>query len=691
MHLKSLVIKNFRGIQDIQVEFDKRVGVIVGPNAIGKTTILEAIRLAKALLAPRTQQETQQVLFALGASNPHNPQLLILEALAGDIERKVEITCKYRALQEEIDLIGSSISKMAIGLVQARAGQNFVNPAAQVAFFSSPQTKALIQKAEEDLSSYLSAVCDNGKLIKLSIVIDPVSGRIENLDEFGPLFFGFIDRGNPPQIASFSYFPADRALPYGEVPVQLGAADVNNQIESHNSQPQLKFSRLKNTIFNVVAMSGGDRSLLAKEFKRIFEGILPGRELMGVGINQHGQLNISIQDTESKRVFDIDRLSSGEKGLILTFLLLWQTVAEHGFVMLDEPELHLNPSVCRELLPFLVSSYVLEKDMQILICTHSPEILTSALEIGECSLYHLTSGYSLNKVMRQDQSDVVEALRCLGTSESDGLLYKATIHVEGVDDVDLLKQGFGDLLRRYKLVDLGGRGEVEKHIKKLQLLEAEGKDLTPRYFIFDRDEAPTGLKSTNAVRILQWKRRCLENYLIDAEAIGMLLQEREFTKEPISSQGKAGAILRELAMSQLDQLAAKNVFATYKYESPGLRASDVSGKDIATFADALYARIKLVRDQLCGIDEIAWKGDFITKCEKERQELEDFWASDWQNECDGKKLFNDIQSKASLNVSIAKFKKRIMLQIGQTPAKEGWMAMRDQLKSLLAEEVDAKI
>ena len=38
MHLIGLKIKNFRALEDIFVEFDKRVSVIVGPNAAGKTT-----------------------------------------------------------------------------------------------------------------------------------------------------------------------------------------------------------------------------------------------------------------------------------------------------------------------------------------------------------------------------------------------------------------------------------------------------------------------------------------------------------------------------------------------------------------------------------------------------------------------------------------------------------------------------
>jgi energy-coupling factor transporter ATP-binding protein EcfA2 len=231
MHLKSLTVKNFRSIEDIHVEFDKRVNVIVGPNAVGKTTILEAIRLAKALLAPRTQSESQQVLFSLGAASPHVPQLLMLEAIAGDISKKVEIHCKYKLVEDEIELIAQSLARIAASLVQSQSGQNFINPASQVAFFSSPNVKEAVKKAEEELQAYLSNVRNNGGYIKLSLAIDPGAGRIEGLDNAGAIFFAHVDRNNAPHVSSFSYFPADRALPAGETAVQLGAADISQQID----------------------------------------------------------------------------------------------------------------------------------------------------------------------------------------------------------------------------------------------------------------------------------------------------------------------------------------------------------------------------------------------------------------------------------------------------------------------------
>ena len=43
MKIKTLEINNIGGIENIQIDFDKNMNFICGPNGIGKTTLLECI------------------------------------------------------------------------------------------------------------------------------------------------------------------------------------------------------------------------------------------------------------------------------------------------------------------------------------------------------------------------------------------------------------------------------------------------------------------------------------------------------------------------------------------------------------------------------------------------------------------------------------------------------------------------
>jgi predicted ATP-dependent endonuclease of OLD family len=103
-------------------------------------------------------------------------------------------------------------------------------------------------------------------------------------------------------------------------------------------------------------------------------------------------------DTDPPRTYEIDSLSSGEKGLALTFLLVAMSMEKGGIVLLDEPELHLNPAVCKYILSFLTDYYSVRRELQFIVCTHSPEILHGAFSSENCSLYHVVSERNVTRV-----------------------------------------------------------------------------------------------------------------------------------------------------------------------------------------------------------------------------------------------------------------------------------------------------
>src|SRR5437879_9276959 len=111
MILKSLKIQNFRGLTDIEASFDRDVSVIVGPNAIGKTSVLEAIRLAKGLLAPRYNGEEQQTLNDMGAFAIDR---INFSSIAGDITKPLDIRLEFELSDDEIAKLEHQKSAVAL-------------------------------------------------------------------------------------------------------------------------------------------------------------------------------------------------------------------------------------------------------------------------------------------------------------------------------------------------------------------------------------------------------------------------------------------------------------------------------------------------------------------------------------------------------------------------------------------------
>jgi hypothetical protein len=515
------------------------------------------------------------------------------------------------------------------------------------------------------------------------LTYDPASQSFTGQDLLAQLAISVLEGRLPPHKTLFSYFPADRAMPTSEVNIQLGAADVNTQLNSYNSQPQTKFHRLKTTIVNTYLLNPVDPKGLLDDFAKIFSHLLKDRQIVGLQLNDFGLVSLKVRDLSNGQEFDLDSMSSGEKGLILMFLLIGQTLADGGILLIYEPELHLNPAVCKVLLPFLVEQYTQPQNLQAIICSHSPEILGAAFERPDCSLHHLQSEKVISPILPEDRKEVFDALRRLGTTASDMLFSSGSIFVEGYDDIEILETGFAKILNRYKVTQLEGRNNVEKEIRTLLAAEERGDVETLQCFIFDLDNAPTQLRSTSKVRVLQWDRRCIENYLINPTVIYEVLRDDEISGDKIDARGEVMRILREIAFTQLDREAALSVYKKYGFQTLGLPSQrDVTGKTLAETSRMLFGRISDVQNQIVHLQIDDWCADFEGRCDAEIAVLRASWDVEWIKLCDGKQFLKDLHSKFALRISPLKFKVRLMERLAHGRAEE-WILLDKFLSDAL--------
>jgi ABC-type Mn2+/Zn2+ transport system ATPase subunit len=176
MWLENLHIRNFRGLDDIEMGLSERANVVVGPNAVGKTTILEAIRLAKAVLAPRTLDEAQQAFMSLGAVAPHTPQQFNYAAVARDGTKPLSISCVYKLSESEMAQLDEIVPQAASSLVQAKLGTMPANQAqlALVQFLSTEQGQRAFADAQRQVEESIPAFRKSG-ICKLELNISNCS------------------------------------------------------------------------------------------------------------------------------------------------------------------------------------------------------------------------------------------------------------------------------------------------------------------------------------------------------------------------------------------------------------------------------------------------------------------------------------------------------------------------------------
>ena len=682
MKIKKLRIQNFRGLSDVHFDFDQPTNVIVGPNAIGKTTILESIRLVKALLMPRYFQEGQQVLVSLGAMSPH-PQLnnyVEYSSLARDENIVIKVALSIELNTDEIYFLSTAKQQLSLEILKGQMGRNEdQNQLALTQYLSSSEGQERLQKTTDDIESNISKLTPPF-ILPIQLTIDPLNGNIRGENQLNQTMIILLERRQPPHQALFSYFPADRAFPTGETNVQIGSAEANNQIQSHLGQAATKYQRLKQTIVNNLLLSGVDQNELQKDFSLVLSKLLPGKELVGISVTPVGTLKVSIRETSSGKVFDIDGMSSGEKGLILTFMLLYRTLATGGIALLDEPELHLNPAVCKNIISFISDEIIKTNDIQVLLCTHSGEILGSAFDREDCTVHHLRSHNDATKIYKKDSHEVFSALNRLGTSAADSLFSQGNIFVEGDHDALLLEDGFYDFVAGYKITSLGGRSGVEKEIATLQKAEKKGELDKLNCFIFDLDRIPTTITSSPLVKVLQWDRYCLENYLIGRKELYDELYE--LGASDIGSRGTFESKLKDIALQQLNEVVAKEVYLEKSPESVGLRSQDIEGKDFSKMAEVLSERLGVLKLEIQAFDHSQWKSDFIEECNKRHSELLPVWNESWIKLASGKRLIDDLYKEYTINISKLVLKRKLAKRIS-IDKTEDWTLVKSKILDAL--------
>jgi hypothetical protein len=181
---------------------------------------------------------------------------------------------------------------------------------------------------------------------------------------------------------------------------------------------------------------------------------------------------------------------------------------------------------------------------------------------------------------------------------------------------------------------------------------------------------------------MQWPRYCLENYLIDIDAITELLKMEDVANEPGAKAGEVSAALRALAMKQLDDLVLREAYTELGYKSPSFTLDDIEGREPSDAATLLYDRAMEARNSIPDEPGHVWTQKFLTLRASKRKAMELEWETSWRERCNGKRLFRDFQRLGRLRISSHIFKRRIMQQIRAT-SSENWTLLSGLLTNLL--------
>ena len=350
--IRRIRIVNYKGIDELELDFprpkmfgDPDVVVMGSRNGLGKTSVLECCAL---LLIALSSREYMFELSRRGSLPIDLPEMIIRAGAS------------IAQIEGELD-----IGDMTIVLDVA------IHKSGTVKIKNKPEqlldVQQLLRKDKTDVVEHF---------------VSTVGGMSPN-----PLLSEY-----------FLYFHSYRK-------VQEGNPELGMMVERENAQRRVRYrpaygvpmSTFKLRILrslmsraNLFEDLGDEQSedvlIKLNEFVERYAG----GTIQKLRPSSDNTVDFRIHPVDGGPSFTFDGLSSGQKEIIATLFLIWdQTRDKPGVVLIDEPELHLNPEWHRD---FVRQLSRIAPDNQYIIATHSEDVFASVDEDHRFLLQHSTGG-----------------------------------------------------------------------------------------------------------------------------------------------------------------------------------------------------------------------------------------------------------------------------------------------------------
>lgn len=380
-----------------------------------------------------------------------------------------------------------------------------------------------------------------------------------------------------------------------------------------------------------------------EKYKSIFNTLLPGKELLDINPAAPGEFQYS--DT-SGAVLSFNSLSSGEQEVVKVLFDVARKDIKDSVIIVDEPELHLHPTLAFKLIEALKS--VGDHSNQFIFLTHSADLISTYYSTG--NVYFIDSEQSgANQAHRL--SDLNHSHRELVDliGENLGLFAvgKKLLFVEG-EDSSIDRLVYHTLAQKYlpeaKVIAVGS---VENLIT-LNAFEQQirnsifGIDL---YMIRDKD----GLSSAQVTLLEQGgKIKCLnkrhiENYFLDSEVLFKVAEKLYITTtKPEVTQQYLEDQLKSIASDQVALNLLQNtkayIVTNHNFNIPTVKSLETKSYDdvVSEFSSETASVLNALSSNLSEENLKAWM-------DSEKTRLEEALTSHlWKDEFRGKSIFSKL-------------------------------------------------
>lgn len=568
VRLTRVEIDNFKAVRRLLLENLENVVVLAGPNGCGKSSVFDAIRLWKSAHGGYQENEWQQWFneFQLRIGST-----AILKVL-GDKSRSMSISIDVEIAEAEKNWLYQN----AESLLRQSAWKRFASQDARSwrSFQQTVLAEDLRQhepdvrkQVEQELPQLLSEL--ENPVHRGMITIEPDANIKMDTDlvltklfsTYEPDFIGVIDYHGPQRSYSREKLSGINLKLDSKDEQKKASALYNYNQKYSNIKSELAAAYVQDLIAQKAGVEAEENqvSLLETLFE-LFQVFFPGKDFRGVEPLPDGTLSFNVKTAAGEH--DIDDLSSGEKEVLYGYLRLRNSAPKNSIVLLDEPELHLNPRLVSGLPDFYYRHLGKALNNQLWLVTHSDALLRQSVGHVGFSVFHVqppVAGDSppnqVQEIKAEEEVEqlIIDLVGDLAAYRPGGKLVILEGGGESETDLRIIQDLFPEVPTAVNFISGGSKSRVRdfhgflKRAKQAGAIPADVASIVDADFEVGASTHPEGTTH-------QWDRFHIENYLLEPEYILQVM--RDLRVQEASELDNAAILyeLKECAANAMDSL-----------------------------------------------------------------------------------------------------------------------------------------